>query len=494
MGRGTSALLTFTAFALAARTLSLGDYGAYVAILAILELALALGTGGLDWVATRLIPEYRLHAGGSRVVRAVVALGAVQAGLIVVAAVVVGAISNWLLTALHVPSVGESAGLLWLLVLVEGFGRISRDQMLPVLMCQRLGQIAQVFRSGVLASSFVHLWLGDGRVTTAMAIRFELLAAATAACVGSVLLVSELSRLRALPVPQGAWEPPSRHAMWRLARHSYLSYLLVLAYGPQTLTMVITRVLGVDAAAAFGFARGFADQVRRYLPTDMLQGLLRPALVAFYSRSKDVSGLMTRLALWLKCAIAVLFPVTLFFASFGPEGATLIGGSKFTATWPLVVGLLIGAGMLACRRVVELACNMVHASDVCVRASLWLLAIPPVALVLLATTRSLLSVVALVVVGEAVFCALAMRTLRQRGLSIRAFDMRGGARVAMALACCVVLLTIARVLFAPSWVVGMGGVLVLWPLALRASRLLEPAELTLLATLVPGLAPWLGRE
>jgi O-antigen/teichoic acid export membrane protein len=494
LGRGTSALLTFAAFALAARTLPLGDYGSYVAILAILELALALGTGGLDWVATRVIPEYRLHAGGARLVRAVVVLGVVQVGLLVVAAGVVKAISHWLLSVLHVPAVDESAALLWILVLVEGIGRLSRDQMLSVLMCQRLSQIAQVFRAGALASSFALVWLADGSVTTSMAIRFEMLAGAIAACVGSVLLGLELRRLRALPVPEGAWAPPSRQAMWRLARHSYQSYLLVLAYGPQTLTMVITRVLGVDAAAAFGFARGFADQVRRYLPTDLFQGLLRPALVAFYSRAQDVDGLMMRLALWFKCAIAVLFPVLLFFATFGREGATLIGGAKFAEAWPLVVGLLLGAGMMACRRVVELACNMVHASDACVRASLWLLAVPPAAVVLLVTTRSVLSVVALIVGSEAAFCVLAMRDLRRRGLPTRAFDVRGAARLALALSCCVVLLTVAKALFAPSWVAGMGCVLALWPVALRVSRLLEATEVNLVTTLVPGLAGWLGRK
>lgn len=446
-GRGASALLTFTAFTMAARLLPLAEYGRYASALALMELALALSTGGLDWVASRVLPEARMYAGGAATARLMLRLGALQGGLVLSAAAVVGVAAPLLAVLLRMPDAADAFRLAGILVAVEGIGRLSRDQMLGLLMEQRSGQVAQVLRSGLMV--LLLLWqLAPGRqagpaLDTVGILWLEITAGGTAMVAGSLLLARCLWRLRALPAVQPDWQPPPRRALFSLAWHNFAGFLLSMLYGPQVMTMLVARLLGVEAVAVFGFARAFTDQVRRYLPTDLLQSVVRPVLIAYYTSSRSFAELSVRLGLWLKSSLMMLFPLLAFFAAFGEQGMAAIGGVKYAHAWPVVVVLLLGVATLACRRVLELGCNAVLESDICVRATAALLATPPLVLLVLYATGSLLPAVALTVVAECIFCWRVVRSLKQRGY-MGHWDIQGGARLLLAWAGAVALLMLAQ--------------------------------------------------
>ncbi|MRV74183.1 oligosaccharide flippase family protein [Duganella sp. FT92W] len=430
-GRGASALLTFTAFALAARLLPLAEYGHYAAALALMELALALSSGGLEWVSARVLPEARMQAGGRATVRLLLQIAGLQGALVLATATVVSLAAPLLASLLGMPEARHAFMLAGVLVAVEGIGRLSRDQMLGLLMEQRFGQIAQVVRAGTLV---LQLWLSPGSGTAMDAnamLWLEITAGICALMVGTALLALCLWRLRPVPAVQPGWQPPPRRVLARLAWHNFANYLLSLLYGPQIITMLVARVLGAEAVAVYGFARAFADQVRRYLPTDLLQSVVRPALIAYYASGRSFSELSVRLGLWLKSSLMALFPLLVLFTAFGEQGMAVIGGARYAQAWPVVVLLLCGAATMACRRVLELGCNTVLQSDICVRATVALLATPPlIALVLYATER-LLPAVALAVAAECIFCWRVIQGLKQRGY-MGHWDVQGGVRLLLA--------------------------------------------------------------
>lgn len=490
-GRGLSAILTFTAFALAARLLSLPHYGIYAAALALMEVGLALSTAGLDWVAARVLPEYRVHAGGRATVTLLLRIGALQATILLIAGGLVGGGANLFAGWLQIEGAAPAFQLAGVLLAVEGVGRLSRDQMLGILMHQASGQAAQLVRVGTL-TLLLALALASGDAHDALdLLRFELIAASAAALTGALLLARALWRLWPLPAASPQWQAPSLRQMLHLGLHTYASYVLALAYGPQVLTMLIARLLGVEAVAIFGFARGFADQVRRYLPTDLLQSIFRPALVAYYSASLDFAGLMLRLGLWLKASLMLLLPLLAFFAVFGEQGAAALGGERFRAAWPVLLLLLCGAGMLAWRRVLELASYAVMAPDLCVRAGMLLVAVLPIVVAVLALTGSLLAAVAVVVVAEAGFCLRVLQLLRQRGFSY--VQHRGEfMRLLLILVLSVALLWGLRSLFAPPLWAAAAITLGVCLLALRVLRPLSAPEDALVADWSPRLAQWAG--
>ncbi|MES2260814.1 MAG: oligosaccharide flippase family protein [Pseudomonadota bacterium] len=427
-GRLASAVLTFTAFALAARLLPLAEYGVYAAALALIELALALSTGGMEWVVARVLPESRMHAGGRATARLVLRLGAVQTLLmlavgaaLVLAAPAVGA----LLQMTGSVAVFRLAGAV---VVAEGVGRLLRDQMLGVLMEQRSGQLAQAVRSGILMLQLLYAWHGGTALDAHAMLQLELVASCCGTVAGALLLARILKALMPVEAARPEWRPPPPAAMARLALHNFASYVLAMLYGPQVLTMLIARLLGADAVAVFGFARAFADQVRRYLPTDLLLTVVRPALIAFYAAGNNFSALSVRLGLWLKVSLMVLFPLLVFFAAFGALGMQALGGARFTQAWPVLLVLLCSAATSSWRRVLELGCNTVMASDICARATLVLVLVPPLLALALYLTQQLVLAVALVVAAEIVFCWRVVRSLRARGFTGQ-WDVRGFARL-----------------------------------------------------------------
>lgn len=490
-GRGVSAGLTFAAFSLSAHALSLSQYGIYAAALALMELLLALCTGGIDWVAARVLPESRMHASGRATAALVLRLFALQSAIYASSAVLVWLLAAPLSQLLRLPEAAPAfalaAGLLWL----EGVGRLSRDQMLGILMEQRSGQLAQILRSGTLLAAL--LWLHQQQlVPTALdVLRLELLASALAALLGALLLARALWRLLPLAANDADWRMPPLRSMARLAFHTYASYLLAIAYGPQVLTMVIARLLGTDAVAVFGLARGFADQVRRYLPTDLLQSVIRPALIAYYTTQHDFQGLMLRLALWFKAALLVLFPLLLFFAAFGALGMQAIGGRRFADAWPIVLLLLCGTAMAAWRRVVELAANTVLASDLTVKAALVLMGVPLLIAGGLAVLPWLLPAVALVALSDGVFCWRVMRGLRGRGHAAH-WELAGFGRLLLAWLAALAVLLGLRAVLAPGLPLALLLAAGVSLAALVLARPLSQAEAQLVSGWNARLARWMS--
>ena len=414
-GRCLSAVLTFAVFALVARLLSLPEYGYYAATLALMEMGLALSGGGIDWVAGRLVPEYRVHASGAATGRVVLRFFGIQAGILVVVGATTAAAAVPLADLMHLTGAKGPFVLGGFLIAIEGIGRLSRDQMLGFLMQQGAAQLAQFARTGALAVMLGSAWHAGQPLAAIDVLRLELIAAASGALCGAGLLARTLRRLWLLPPSNLAWLAPAPSTWWRMAAQAYASYFLALAYGPQVITMLIARFLGSEAVAIFGFARGFADQVRRYLPTDLLQSVVRPALMAYYSATGNFAGLMLRLGLWLKISLMVLLPILVFFAVFGEQGAMALGGKRFGGAWPVLLVLLSSTGLMAWRRMSELACGAVMAPDINLRAGLILLLVPPVMVATLMLSASLLAAVALVVMAEVIFCMRVMQLLGSRG-------------------------------------------------------------------------------
>jgi O-antigen/teichoic acid export membrane protein len=486
IGRGVSALITFAAFALAARSMDVPEYGAYMLALATAELGMALATGGLDWVANRHLPEYRIHASGSATVRFVILLGALQTTTLCLVAT-----AFWL-SAEHIavlsggiapPSAVKAAALL---LLIEGTGRLLRDQFLGILMLQWLGQTAQILRSSTLASLFVASLLGGEPMSALDALRYEAVAALLALLAGLCGLIWQLLKLARTPTSDASWSPPPLCGMARLAAHMYASYLLALAYGPQIITFIVSRMLGAEAVALYGFARTFADQVRRYLPTDMLQSVVRPALVAHFSRQRDFADLSVRLRLWFKSALWMLAPIVIAFIALQKLASSLIGGGAFADAWLLTAVLLAGTAGIAYRRVGELAANIVMEPDLCARAAVLLLAVPFAVWGVLTAGGGVVWVGVVVSVSEFVFCQALGRMLEARGH--RADRDSRWTRWVSALVVTTALACLAARYSALFAVIVLGSV---WLAFLFKGGLLSRLEQAVLATASPRLAAWI---
>lgn len=383
LGKAGSAVLTFVAFALTARLLGQRDYGIYAALLAAVELGMALCTLGLDWATGRFLPEYRSRAEAPVLRRFVAAVVAVQVLALLAAAALMAGGAGWWAAQLGL----ADARLLQLyaaVLLAEGSARLLRDQVLGPLLAQGAAQVATLARAVVL----VGLLLAAGSVAPLggsmlrLVAGAELLAATVslALAAGALLLLLRRHQPDAQPAGAAPWQPPSWRRIAAMARNAYASMLLLLPAGGAVLTLALGSVAGAAAAGSFGFARGLVEQVRRFLPIELFLGLIRPGVVARYAARRDFTALNRQMGLVFAVSVVAALPVLALLAAQGPLVAALLGGAGFDAAGPVLAVWSLSLLLFTHRRAQEVVAVTAEQSQACV-AGAALLALSPLALV-----------------------------------------------------------------------------------------------------------------
>lgn len=366
-GRAASAVLTFIILLWVVRLLPVAEYGAYAILVAALELAIAISTLGLPWMASRYVPEYRLHASGAILIRYIRQLMTLLGSVLVLAALLLFVSLKWLLATVDMLAYEDAARLYLLMLIAEGFGRHLRESALGPLLKQGIAQISLVMRNLVLL-----LLLGMMLVARPVHLRDVVMAEIVAATVAAVIafggLIRYLRQHRDLRGEPG-WTEPAWQDMWHTARHMYFSQMITLAYSPQVFLILIRRYLGVEATAAFGFLRSLYEQISRYLPATLLFSLIRPKLVASYLGQGGVDELSRNANLAGKLSLFVLMPLAVFVGLGGQELINLLTGGKFPHTGGYLFGLMLALIPFSQRQIVETVAVTTGLSQLCTFAA-----------------------------------------------------------------------------------------------------------------------------
>ena len=408
-GKAASALLTLVFVLWLVRLLAMEEYGAYVVLVAGMELALAITSLGLPWVVARYLPEFRLHASGKMLAHFVWQVS-VRIGLFLVAGALMLFIAMpWLLLPLELAQYTNVARIYLLVLLLEGLGRRIRENILGSLMQQRQAQISLVARNLALL-----LLLGIVAAQGVVHLHHVVLAELVASALGTMLalrsLVRHLHIHRDLP-GQESWQPPNWPDMWRIARHMYFSHCATLIYGPQVFVFLIQRYLGVETTALFGFLRSLCMQISNYLPAKLLFSLIQPKLVASYVGAGGMGELVRNANLVGKLSLFVLMPLLMFAWLAGGELLSLLSGGKFTQTGYYLAGLLLALIPLSQQQIlttVAVASDNSHLSSW--GSFLGILALP-LAYWLLEAGQGLWSIIISMIVGQMLFNATLITVL-----------------------------------------------------------------------------------
>jgi O-antigen/teichoic acid export membrane protein len=414
MGKVGSAGLNFTAFLMVARLLTTTDYGYYAAALAVVELGLALSSFGLEWVSGRYIPEYRILATQSQLRRFVLQLAGLQSTIYLVFAAGMAIGSGFWAALIGIPDAAPILAIYAIYMLLEGSSRMLRDQMLCHLLLQGRAQVALILRNLVWVAGLGWFFVFRGSATIHDVALIETCAAATGLVfAGIALLVALLNAEFESRAAQQAWVAPSVVDMWKLARATYLGYLFSLAYGPQVLTLLITKLSGVEATAAFGFARNLAEQVRRYLPAELLLGLVRPALIARYVSTQDFVAFNRNATLMFLVSLLVLAPLLVLVIVFGDLVVAVLSHGKYSESGRLLMLQVLSLAPLSHRRIIELIANTLSRAEACTRANAYVMVFPVFMALLLASRQPVWTVLVVSFFAEITYSGLVVYQLRR---------------------------------------------------------------------------------
>lgn len=393
LGRGVNALASVALFVLLARALDVPSYGAYVTLWALLELLLALGNLGSEWVTATEVPRLRQVQAWAllrRLLAAVLGTQLLCFGLLGLLLAVAGAP-----LAEHLGYALPAAIWPWLglHLLAEGLGRSLRDQILSSLLLQWLAQAVQLLRNLIVLGG-VAWWLQSGSVQLIELVRLE----ALASLFSMLLALANLGwQLRHRGEALQAVTAPDASQLRRMAWNAWLGTLGQLLTGPQLLLLLAARFLSVELTALLGFARNLAEQVRRFMPIEFGFAILRTYLVAAHAHQPSPRLLVQRSQVAWKLNAVVLLPVWLVALLWGGELAALVGGSKFAQAGPLLAAWLTWVLIWSHHRISDTWAHLFQRSSAVGRASLLLAALPLLLAFVLAQQNAMTAILLLAI-------------------------------------------------------------------------------------------------
>ncbi len=362
-GKAASALITLVLLLWLVRLLSLEEYGTYVALVAGMELVLAIASLGLPWVAARYLPEFRLYASGNKLAQFVWQITAALGGFLVAGSLLLFTVMPWMLTSLDLTQYATAAKLYLLVLVAEGFGRSIRDHILGPLLQQGSAQVSLVARNLVVLV-LISITVLQGQVHLNDVILIELVASMLATVIALRALAQYLKAHRHL-AGQDDWQPQNWRERWHVARHMYFNHLITLTYSPQAFVFLIQRYIGVEATALFGFLRSLYTLIANYLPATLLFSVIRPKLIASYVGEGGVGALTRNANLVGKLSLFALMPILVFVSLDNSELLNLLSGAKFAGSGYYFPALLLTLIPFSQRQILETVAVVNDMSYVC---------------------------------------------------------------------------------------------------------------------------------
>lgn len=491
LGRGLSYPMSFLVLLILLRSVPVEQYGAYVALVAVVEIALVVSDFGIEWVASRFVPAYALHAGRVSLMRLVLRLISARVLCLLVAALVFAMGAGWIAQLVRLPNVAEAIPIAAALLFFEGTGRFVRDVVQQSLMQQGRVQVGQFARAALYFSLVAGTWLAsEADLSLRTILTLEATAAAASALFSAWLLVGPL---RQWGTPRdAAWVEPAWRHQWSLAWPNYLVTLVTYLLSAEMLILIVTRMVGPEVTALFGATRNIIGQIRRFLPSEFLSGMARPILIGRYEASRDFAELNENASALYKASTFILLPVLAVTVGFAGQWIELLTAGRYTGAHLLATLMIATLFVFSQRRLLEIVVNGVHMPQLWLRSAAAAALVLPLGLTLLSWFPRVEVIALMSLATEVVTTSFIVYGLRREGLLYST-----GARRLLAPAA--VVLAIGGL----SWLLGSGAHSPLWltsasaaVAALAAAALwrfpvLSPGERGFLYSFVP--ARWAQR-
>lgn len=420
IGKALTAPASFFLVFLLASVMPAQQYAAYVAAAASLEIGIAVGSFGLDWLAQRVVPGVRVQGTAIQFRRAVALLAILQTipYTILGSAIILwaGAVARLLSDVVSVDVLRIYGAVL----VIEGIARMLRDQILGALMLQRVVQVLQSCRMVVLLSATLAMHFGGVDVTAHRMALTELTASLITLAGAAISLARYVIKHPGRDGDATSLSPWISRQSVRFAANAYGSFLLTLSLGPEVVTALVARMLGVEATAQFGFAARVVEQVRKFLPMDLLWVVIRPALIGrFESSGRDFGRLTGDVAVILRANLLLLGAVMVLFLGAGDAAAHLSTRGNLNLP-PLFLGILLVQVLgHSLRRSLELTAFTIGRSHLFLVGSFASLAVPVLLMLFLSVYPSLYPVPLAMLAAETLFSFIVFHGLRRDGHAVR---------------------------------------------------------------------------
>lgn len=330
LGKGISSIAGFLGIVLVIRLLPVDQFASYSVLVALVETLTAVSGLGLAHALLRYVPELyaqhyqqalRRYVGGSVLLRS---------GVLLLATLLAFLWSNHLAPLI---GLGDEIGpfrLFLLLVFVRSTSQFL-SQILESTLHQANAQFA--FSLSAVTRLVGMLYLSSSHDARLMDVIWVEVVSDVLGL--TVMLYGVLRMLRqgaegsAIPADDAHWLRRHLRQIGRFALAGYAQHLAILPYGGNTNRLVGGRMLADAAMASYGFAQSLYEYVKRYLPAQLLVGLIRPVVVARYAQQRNFADAARMSGKVLQINMLCIGAAFVGLAVGGPEAIKWMSAGKY---------------------------------------------------------------------------------------------------------------------------------------------------------------------
>lgn len=400
------------------RALDVPDYGGYVVLIAILEITLLVSNAGVYPFAQRYITEARLPRNLALLPQLLWCSLAYRVATLVLAASAAALAAVPIAVLVGQPLLAKVLVIYSLVIVFEGSARYL-ELAFESLLEQGRAQLCALLRNGTRLVAVFLLWSTHGSLGLIEVVRVEAVTSGLGLLLAAGVMCQALRTFRP-PVRQQA-RPAESFACQRLATFAlplYVAQCITQLCSPDTIKLVVSRLLGVAEAAAFGFAHALSYVLQRYLPASLLAGLIRPMLVARRADGGSDQQLILVGNLILKVNLFLLLPLASLFAVAGHEFANLSSGGKYADAGPLLCMMTLLLALTGTHVVLSMLATALEDRRAVLIGTL--VSVPGIGVgILLSPALGAMAMVLGLWLSELLWCGFTLWLLRKKGFAFR---------------------------------------------------------------------------
>ena len=341
IGKIISSAAGFVALILTVRALSIVEFASYSVLIALVEYITALSGFGLTHIVLRYVPELfgqEYDADLKHFIKLTVLL---RMGSLLVLAAVAYYCSPFIIQLLG-EQVTLQAFQAFLVVATIRTVSFFLSQLLDSTLSQGISQLAFI-SSAVSKVILIFLLIHQQQANLINIILVEAAGELISACIMviGIYRVVHLPRTGEVPADDGHWLASRHRQIIRYAITGYLQHLMILPYGGHTNRLLGGHFLSAFSMASYGFAQSLYEYCKRYLPAQLLLGVIRPIIISKYVRTKDFSQAVRLTEVFFKVNALMVIPLLVISMVCGPELMLFISNGKYGISAAILLDVLL---------------------------------------------------------------------------------------------------------------------------------------------------------
>lgn len=356
LGKAVSAASGFFAMVLVVRLLSIHEFANYSVLVSLVEIFTAFSGLGLSHALLRYVPELYVNHYKVAQQNFIFCAFTLRTGALMLAT---GLTYVWAEALAYVIGLGDFVEAFKVFLLVVLFRTTSHflSQILESTLHQGIVQFVFAVSAVSRLVGMVYLMQLD-RVGLMNVVWVEVIGDV----LGLVFMLAGVGQViwraaqeQVCPMDDGTWLKNNLRYIANFAFTGYVQHIVGLPYGSNTNRLVGGHLFSSPVMANFGFALSLYEYIKRYLPAQLLVGLIRPIVVARYCEKQDFSAAAAT------CKRVVVINIALiggFFSALAVGRAEMlacVSGGKYgmEALW-LLAALLVVLALETHRLILEM--------------------------------------------------------------------------------------------------------------------------------------------